>query len=166
MFKSLNTRSVILLVVLICLMLYGLIDSGLLSTGDTGVDKLLGLNKGSGTAPMSAREASKYRSAAPLQALGWKGGWKSDPFFYAEAETTDALGGGILGSLFGAIDGGDRPSLDLSMISWNGNVGMALVNGDILEEGDRVAGYQITKIAFDHIILRKGTSIVKVNLND
>ena len=43
---------------------------------------------------------------------------------------------------------------------------MALINGDILEEGDRVAGYQITKIAFDHIILRRGTSIVKVNMNE
>ncbi|NQV30103.1 MAG: hypothetical protein HQ508_04375 [Candidatus Marinimicrobia bacterium] len=166
MFKKLTPLSGILMVVLIGLMLYGLIDSGILSTGDTGVDKLLGLNKGSGSAPMSAREASKYRSAAPLQALTWKNGWESDPFYYAEAETTNALGGGILGSLFGAMDGGDRPSLELSMISWNGNIGMALVNGDILEEGDRVAGYQITKIAFDHIILRKGTSIVKVNLND
>ncbi len=167
MFKKLTPLTGILLVVLIGLMLYGLIDSGLLSTGDTGVDKLLGLNKNNGESkPISARDASKYRSAAPLQTLAWKSGWESDPFYYAEAETTDALGGGILGSLFGNLDGGDRPNLELSMISWNGNVGMALVNGDILEEGDRVAGYQITKIAFDHIILRKGTSIVKVNLND
>ena len=164
--KQLNARSAILLVVLLGLMAYGLYDAGIIGSGDGDVENLFGLAKSSSTASTSALEAAKSRTTAPLRSLKWSGGWESDPFFYAEAETTNALGGGILGSLFGNMDGDDIPSLKLTGISWVGNVGMALINGDILEEGDRVAGYQITKIAFDHIILRRGTSIVKVNMNE
>ncbi|MBT3252790.1 MAG: hypothetical protein HN995_02590 [Candidatus Marinimicrobia bacterium] len=166
MFKQLNARSAILLVILLAAMLYGLFDAGIIGSGNGDVDNLFGLATGGSSEPASAREVSDSRTAAPLRSLVWNGGWESDPFFYAEAETTNALGGGILGSLFGSIDGDNVPSLDLTGISWVGNVGMALINGDILEEGDRVAGYQITKIAFDHIILRRGTSIVKVNMDE
>ncbi len=167
MLKNKNVRSGILLVILVGAMIFGLIDAGIIGSGDGDVDNLFGLTKSSSSSnPLSGLEASKFRTAAPLKSITWNKGWESDPFYYAEAETTNALGGGILGSLFGTLEGGDRPSLNLSGISWNGNIGMALINGDILEEGDRVAGYQITKIAFDHIILRKGTSIVKVNLDD
>ena len=167
MFKNMNARSIVLLVVLISLLGYYLITSGVLSSGDGEGENIFGLNVGGSAATqISAREASKFRTAAPLRAVFWQGEWESDPFYYAEAETTDALGGGILGSLFGSMDGGESPSLDITGIVWNGNVGAALINGDILGEGDRVAGYQITKIAFDHVILRRGTSIVKVSLND
>ena len=167
MLKQLNARSAILLVVLVSLMLYGLFDAGIIGSGDGEGDSFLSnLTKSSSSATVSARDASKFRTAVPLKAVIWDGGWVSDPFFYAQAETTDALGGGILGSLFGSLDGGEKPNLELSGISWNGSIGMAIINGDILEEGDRVAGYQITKIAFDHIILRKGTSIVKVRMDD
>jgi len=165
-FKQLNLRSGALLVILIALIIYALIDAGIIGSGGADVEKLLGLAKPSSSTQLSALEASKLRTDAPIRALNWRGGWESDPFFYAEAETTNALGGGILGSLLGSMDGEERPSLDLTGISWAGNVGMALINGDILEEGDKVSGYQITKIAFDHIILRKGTSIVKVSLDE
>ena len=167
MFKKMNARSITLLVILIALAGYYLFTSGLITTGGSEGTEIFGLSVGgSSKAPMSAKEASKYRSASPLKAVIWESDWQSDPFFYAEAETTDALGGGVLGSIFGTLEGADRPNLKLSGISWNGNSGMALINGDILGEGDRVAGYQISKIAFDHVILRRGTSIVKVNLND
>ena len=167
MFKQMNARSIVLLAILISLLLYYLVTSGILSTGDGEGDNLFGLPiGGSSDSKVATQETSKFRTATPLRAVIWKGGWESDPFFYAQAETTDALGGGILGSIFGSLEGGERPSLKLTGISWNGNIGMALINGDILEEGDRVAGYQITKIAFDHVIMRKGTSIVKVNLDD
>jgi hypothetical protein len=164
-FKQFNARSAILLVILLSLMTYGLFDAGIIGSGDGDVENLFGLTKSTSEAAIS-REITESRNAKPLKSLAWNGGWESDPFFYAEAETTNAIGGGILGSLMGKMDGDDIPSLDLTGISWVGNVGMALINGDILEEGDRVAGYQITKIAFDHIILRKGTSIVKVNMNE
>ncbi len=166
MLKQLNARSVTLLVVLLGLMSYGLFDAGIIGSGGGDVENLFGLATGGSSEPASAREVSESRTSAPLRSLVWNGGWESDPFFYAEAETTDAIGGGLLGSLFSNLDGGDVPSLDLTGISWMGNVGMALINGDILEEGDRVSGYQITKIAFDHIILRKGTSIVKVKMDE
>ncbi|MBC8192604.1 MAG: hypothetical protein ISR87_11105 [Candidatus Marinimicrobia bacterium] len=166
MFKQLNARSAILLLVLLALMTYGLFDAGIIGSGNGDVDNLFGLAKGGSSETATAREVSESRTSKPLRSLAWSGGWESDPFFYAEAETTNALGGGILGSLFGNMDGDDVPSLDLTGISWVGNVGMALINGDILEEGDRVAGYQITKIAFDHIILRRGTSIVKVKMDE
>ncbi len=161
-----NARSVVLVAILISLLVYYLIDSGILRTGDGEGDNLFGLTGSGSSSQTSAREAAKYRTSAPLKAIVWKSDWESDPFYYADAETTDALGGGILGSLFGNLDGGERPALDLTAISWNGNVGMVVINGDILGEGDRLAGYQITKIAFDHVILRRGTSIVKVSLND
>jgi len=165
-FKQFNARSGILLVVLLGLMAYGLFDAGIIGSGTGDVENLFGLAKGSSSESAAAREVSESRTSQPLKSLKWAGGWESDPFFYAEAETTNSLGGGILGSLLGSMDGDNAPSLDLTGISWVGNVGMALINGDILEEGDRVAGYQITKIAFDHIILRRGTSIVKVNMNE
>jgi len=164
--KQFNARSAILLAVLIGLIIYGLFDAGIIGSGGVDGDNLFGLTNNESSSSISAMEAAQLRTDAPLRALAWNGGWESDPFFYAEAETTDALGGGILGSLFGSMDGGDRPTLDLTGISWVGNVGMALINGDILEEGDRVSGYQITKIAFDHIILRRGTSIVKVTMDE
>ena len=166
MFKQLNARSAILLLVLLALMTYGLFDAGIIGSGNGDVENLFGLTKGGSSETATAREVSESRTSKPLRSLVWSGGWESDPFFYAEAETTNALGGGILGSLFGNMDGDDVPSLDLTGISWVGNVGMALINGDILEEGDRVAGYQITKIAFDNIILRRGTSIVKVKMDE
>ncbi len=167
MLKQMNARSIVLLVTLLSLLGYYLLTSGIIGTGGGEGENLFGLPIGGSSSPeLSAQEASKYRTATPLRAVIWKGGWESDPFYYAEAETTNALGGGILGSLFGTLDGGDRPSIVLTGISWNGNIGMALINGDILEEGDRIVGYQITKIAFDHVIMRKGTSIVKVNLDD
>ena len=166
MFKKLNARSAILLVILLSLMVYGLFDAGIIGSAGGDVDNLFGLSKSSSSSTATAGEVSESRTSRPLMALSWSGGWESDPFFYAEAETTNALGGGLLGSLFGNLDGDDIPSLNLTGISWVGNAGMALINGDILEEGDRVAGYQITKIAFDHIILRKGTSIVKVKMDE
>ncbi|MBL7026764.1 MAG: hypothetical protein ISR87_15075 [Candidatus Marinimicrobia bacterium] len=166
MLKQFNARSALLLAVLLCLMAYGLYDAGIIGSGNGDVENLFGLSTGGSSEPATARAVSESRTSAPLRSLVWSGGWESDPFFYAEAETTNALGGGILGSLFGSMDGDDVPSLDLTGISWSGNVGMALINGDILEEGDRVAGYQITKIAFDHIILRRGTSIVKVKMDE
>lgn len=166
MLKGMNSRSIVLLVILISLGIYYLIDSGILSTGD-GDSDIFGIPLGgSSSSPASIREASKFRTSTPLKAVIWNSGWDSDPFFYAEAETTDALGGGLLGSLFGSLDGGERPSMELTGILWNGNVGTALINGNILGEGDRVAGYQITKISYDHVILRKGTSIVKVSLDE
>lgn len=166
MFKQLNARSATLLVILLSAMIYGLFDAGIIGSGNRDGDNLFGLTSSSSSAPVSTEDISKSRTAAPLRSLVWSGDWEADPFFYAEAETTNAIGGGLLGSLFSNMDGGDIPSLELTGISWVGNVGMALINGDILEEGDRVAGYQLTKIAFDHIILRKGTSIVKVTIND
>ena len=166
MFKQFNARSAILLVVLLVLMAYGLYDAGIIGSGNGDVENLFGLTKGGSSESATARQVSESRTSQPLKSLAWNGGWESDPFFYAVAETTEAIGGGILGSLMGKMDGDDIPSLDLTGISWVGNVGMALINGDILEEGDRVAGYQITKIAFDHIILRKGTSIVKVKMDE
>jgi len=166
-FKQLNARSIILLVILLIVASYGIITSGLIGSGNGDVEKLFGLkSSGSSDATSTIKNNPEFRSATPLKAVVWQGNWESDPFFYAEAETTNALGGGVLGSLFGKLDAGDRPSLTLTGISWNGNVGMALINGDILEEGDRIAGYQITKIAFDHVILRRGTSIVKVSLDE
>ncbi len=166
MFKQLNVRTIVLMVVLAGMIIYYLFTSGLISFEGGDSENLFGLSVGSSSSTLSAREASKFRTALPLRAVIWKSDWESDPFYYAEAETTDALGGGLIGSIFGTLEGGDRPSLKITGISWAGNVGMALINGDILEEGDRVAGYQITKIAFDHVILRRGTSIVKVNLDD
>lgn len=166
MFKQFNARSAILLVILLSLMTYGLFDAGIIGSGGGDVENLFGLAKSTASSALSAREAASARTNAPIKPLVWNGGWESDPFFYAEAETTNAVGGGLIGSILGNMDGQERLSLELSGISWVGNVGMALVNGDILEEGDRVSGYQITKIAFDHIILRKGTSIVKVEMDE
>ena len=168
MSQQMTPRSIGLLVILVALLGYFLFSSGLISFDSSESDNLFGLSVGStsSSSALSAREASKFRTATPLKAVIWKSDWESDPFYYAEAETTDALGGGIIGTLFGSLDGGERPSLSISGISWNGNVGMAIINGDILEEGDRISGYQITKIAFDHVILRRGTSIVKVSLDD
>jgi len=164
--KQFNARTAILLVALVGISIYGLFDAGIIGSGDGEVEAFLGLTKSSASSPTTAKEAAELRTTTPLRSLVWKGGWESDPFFYAEAETTNAMGGGLLGSLLSNMDGSDAPSLNLTGISWVGNVGMALINGDILEEGDRVSGYQITKIAFDHIILRKGTSIVKVSMNE
>jgi len=164
--KQLNARTIALMVILAGMIIYYLFTSGLISFDSEDSENLFGLSVGSSSSALTAREASKFRTATPLRAVIWKSDWESDPFYYAEAETTDALGGGLIGSIFETFEGGKRPSLTITGISWAGNVGMALINGDILEEGDRVAGYQITKIAFGHVILRRGTSIVKVSLDD
>ena len=165
--KQFNLRTLLLSVILIALIIYVLITRGYISLDSEDGGDLFGISVSANpTQPLSAREASRFRRAEPIASITWDRGWDSDPFFYAEAETTDVAGAGVLGALFGTMDGNDRPSLKLDGISWNGNVGMALINGDILAEGDRVAGYQITKIAFDHVILRRGTSIVKVGMDD
>ncbi len=162
--KKLGIRQIILIGVLLALIVYAVTETGLLSkvspTGDVG--SMLGLGSSSESAATSAIPSSEGRRTTPIREINWAAGWDADPFFYAEAETTEAGKVGLLS----AITGSEVPNMELGGISWKGNIGMALINGNVLQEGDRISGYQLTKIAFDHVILRRGTSIVRVSLHD
>lgn len=162
--KNLGLRQIILIGILLALLVYAAFEFDLFSrvspSGEAGV---FGLGGGSSESTLATtRTVTEGRSTQPIRAVIWDSGWEKDPFFYAEAETTEAGKVGLLS----AITGSEVPNMDLGGISWRGNIGMALINGNVLEEGDRISGYQVTKIAYDHVILRRGTSIIRVSLDD
>ena len=155
-----NVRLVILITIFVSMLGYLLYDRGVFSRdGDADMNRY-GTTATDDTPDLAALTAIR---TPPIPALRWEGDWGEDPFFYAEAETTEAGETSIITDILG---GSETANFDLLGITWRGNQGAALINGDVVGEGDRISGYLVTKIAYDYVILRRGTNIVRVSLND
>lgn len=99
----------------------------------------------------------------------FNGDWQNDPFFYLDEDSLRALRDRELGQF---------TDLKLSGISLQSSGGYSLINSvvmtdldtimtaSILKEGDEFEGYHVVKIAFDHVILRKGSRNIRLELDD
>jgi len=158
---KLNARLIILIAVFVVMVVYLLFDRGIIGGGE-GESGVFGIG-GTPEPTKQIAALSANRRSVPIRELNWVKTWDEDPFFYAEAETTNAGETSILGTIMGNVE---NVNFKLGGISWRGNQGAALINGNVLAEGDRISGYQVTKIAYDHVILRRGTNIVRIALNE
>ncbi len=97
------------------------------------------------------------------------GNWQSDPFFYLNEDSLRAIRDRELGQY---------TNLKLSGISLLRDQGYSLINSvimtdidtvmtaSILKEGDEFDGFRVEKIAFDHVILRKGSRNIRLELDE
>ena len=97
------------------------------------------------------------------------GDWQFDPFFYLNEDSLDALRDRELGQY---------TKLRLSGISLLRDQGYSLINSvimtetdtimtaSILKEGDEFDGFRVVRIAFDHVILRKGNRNIRLELDE
>ena len=97
------------------------------------------------------------------------GDWRFDPFFYLSGDSLDALRDRELGQY---------RKLRLSGISLLRDQGYSLINSvimtetdtimtaSILKEGDEFDGFRVVRIAFDHVILRKGNRNIRLELDE
>ena len=99
----------------------------------------------------------------------YDGNWQNDPFFYLDEDSLRAIRDRELGQ---------STNLKLSGISLHKDGGYSLINSvimtdtdtlmtaSILKEGDEFEGYRVIKIEFDHVILRKGSRNIRLELDD
>lgn len=99
----------------------------------------------------------------------YDGNWQSDPFFYLDEDSLRALRERELGQF---------TNLKLTGISLHKDGGYSLINSvimtdvdtlmtaSILKEGDEFEGYRVLKIEFDHVILRKGSRNIRLDLDE
>ncbi len=87
----------------------------------------------------------------------WPEDYAKDPFYYV---TADLQGGD--GLLFDKAS--KASSLDLTGISCISNSCTAVINSNILREGDVISGYKLDKIAFRYVILNKGDQSIRLIL--
>ena len=99
----------------------------------------------------------------------FEGNWQSDPFFYLDEDSLQALRDRELGQY---------TNLRLSGISLLRDKGYSLINSvimtdidtimtaSILKEGDGFDGFRVVKIAFDYVILRKGKRNIRLELDE
>jgi len=99
----------------------------------------------------------------------FEGDWQSDPFFYLDEDSLRAIRDREMGQY---------TSLRLSGISLLRDQGYSLINSvimtdidtimtaSILKEGDEFEGFRVVKIAFDHVVLRKGSRNIRLELDE
>ncbi len=109
----------------------------------------------------------QYTHTATLVKLDWKGKWDKDPFYYvSENLINESSDGSIMDKLFGKSNSSLLKRMELTGISWQGNSGFAIINNSIVKEGDVVGGYQIEKIAFNYVVMIKGTQSIRLSINE
>ena len=99
----------------------------------------------------------------------YEGNWQGDPFFYLDEDSLRSIRERELGQF---------TNLKLSGISLHKDGGYSLINSvimtdidtlmtaSILKEGDEFEGYRVIKIEFDHVILRKGSRNIRLDLDE
>ncbi|MFC1593527.1 hypothetical protein ACFL3O_01175 [Candidatus Neomarinimicrobiota bacterium] len=104
-----------------------------------------------------------------VEEFQFDGDWKFDPFFYLNEDSLDALRDRELGQY---------TKLRLSGVSLLRDQGYSLINSvimtetdtimtaSILKEGDEFNGFRVLRIAFDHVILRKGNRNIRLELDE
>lgn len=99
----------------------------------------------------------------------YAGDWQSDPFFYLDEDSLRAIR---------EREMGQYTNLTLNGISLQRDGSYSLINSiittetdtvltaSILKEGDEFDGFRVIKIEFDHVILRKGSRNIRLDLNE
>lgn len=167
--KVANPRQLILSGVLVVLLIYYVIDSGMLSNGSV-VKPSKNLTKViTGDENVSELDdIHRIINLASVVEINWEKDWEDDPFFYVSPESLESKSkGGLLDDIFGTVsEAANISSLTLTGISWHGNSGYAIINGQIVQLDDVIGGYRVEKIAINHVILKQGSQTVRLTLDD
>lgn len=165
---KLNKRQIILIGVLLVVATYYVIDSGMLTSARPAQ------SSSEAPKPVNVAEAEKgdvddvkkYTRVASLLEFKWEDSWEKDPFFYVSA---DLLEGGkeerLINRVFGPSDAERASEFRLTGISWVGNSGFALINENVVKEGDTIGGFRVEHVAFTHVILRQGSETIRLTIS-
>lgn len=160
-----NMRTKIMLGVLVALLLYFLYDSGMFSSkGGSSRPQKLAIDNVAAKSGGGATEDVALEIAL-VGGIEWDGKWKDDPFYYIAPETLKAgPKKGLVDKLLGSAEMGKATNMDLTGISWHGNSGYAIINGNIAKVGDKISGYTVEKIALTYVVLGKGRQTIRLSL--
>ncbi|MFQ6612727.1 MAG: hypothetical protein ACE5D2_06455 [Fidelibacterota bacterium] len=164
--KKLEKRQIVLLGVLVVVLAYYLIDRGVFSTEAIveGVQKLAAVPEKNPVEDI-IEEDQDYTQLAAVEIV-WDGEWKEDPFYYAPPDSLQEDSKGLLNQLFGSDNPASASGFEISGISWHGNTGYAIINGEPITEGQSIGGYTVEKIAFNYAILVQGKKTIRLTLNN
>lgn len=153
-----NKRQYILAAILLAVIAYYLWDAGYLGgKTETAVQSETAAITATVTAPAPAVSIPDMSRIEKLLKSNWPEDWSKDPFYYVSADLQE--GDGLL------FDKATKAStLDLTGISCVSNSCTAVINSNILREGDVISGYRLDKIAFRYVILSKGDQSIRLIL--
>ncbi|MBC8479715.1 MAG: hypothetical protein H8D46_04565 [FCB group bacterium] len=156
---SSNKRTPILAVFLIIVIGYFLIDSGIIPLG---AQPLAEAESASAKAQITAAAITPniicdYERLNKLNEKHADVKWDKDPFFY--------LGNSRGGT--NPLFGGRRNSgMDLTGISCITNTCSAVINSEIVKEGDSISGHTVKKIEMKYVLLDRGGNTIRLMLNE
>ncbi|NOZ09150.1 MAG: general secretion pathway protein GspB [FCB group bacterium] len=151
-------RQYILAAILLTVIAYYLWDAGYFGgKTEQGIQPIPAVTT---TATAAAAPAVSIPDMSRIEKLlksNWPEDWEKDPFYYVTADLQE--GDGLL------FDKATKAStLDLTGISCISNSCSAVINSNILREGDVISGYRLDKIAFQYVILSKGDQSIRLIL--
>ncbi len=160
-------RQIILFSILGIMLVFYVIDQGWLTGGKSATS-----NSAIATNDMSEADIQRsvradqvaYQTKGQIKPFNYSGGWEHDPFYYLTAEEIAAREGGLVNTLFGSD--GSSPNLEVTAIMLRGTAGMAIINGEVVGVGDRIAGFEVDKIEQNYVILLKGNQPLRIELGD
>ena len=165
-----NKRPIILFIVLVFIMVYYIIDSGMFSN-DSTKNPVMNLTRsisGSGNAAdLGEDDIQRIIELASVIDVSWENDWDKDPFFYISPESLKTKSSGsFINEIFGKVaEATSTVGLNLTGISWHGNSGFAIINGQPAQEDDVISGYRVEKITIDHVILKQGSKTIRLTLD-
>lgn len=176
MAKTNNKRLYVMLGFLGILILYLILNRTVFAKKDKVTSPVV--NTANNISPIAPELVSKNRKMVInrinninyiVKEIQIEGNWQNDPFFYLDEDSLRALRERELGQY---------TKLRLSGISLLRDKGYSLINSiimtdtdtvmtaSILKEGDEFDGFRVIKIAFDHVILRKGSRNIRLELDE
>ena len=176
MAKTNNKRLYVMLGFLGILILYLILNRTIFAKKDKVTSPVV--NTANNISPIAPELVSKNRKMVinrinninyVEKEIQFEGNWQNDPFFYLDEDSLRALRERELGQY---------TKLRLSGISLLRDKGYSLINSvimtdidtvmtaSILKEGDEFNGFRVIKIAFDYVILRKGSRNIRLELDE
>lgn len=164
-----NKRQLILGGILAVVVAYYFIDKNsspidIIKTPATILSRAVSGNEGAS----ELDEIHRIIDLASVVEVDWEKGWDRDPFFYVSPESLTAKSkSGLIDNIFGQVsEVANVSNFSLTGISWHGNSGFAIINGQIVKLEDVVGGYRVDKIAKDHVLLKQGSKTLRLALNE
>ena len=166
-----NKRPIILFIVLVFIMVYYIIDSGMFSN-DSTKNPVMNLTRsisGSGNAAdLGEDDIHRIIELASVTDVRWENDWGNDPFFYISPESLNTKSrGSFINEIFGTVaKATSAVGLNLTGISWSGNSGFAIINGQPAQVDDVISGHRVEEITKNYVILKQGSKTIRLTLDD
>ncbi len=162
--KDIPSRQKFLLGFLFVMIIYYLVDSGVLSfSGAKDKVEEVSTEDQDGEEAINGIDIDQIKlfiAASRNKKINYEGTWTKDPFFYLENDTFKTVNNTITQDIINEI------KFTLTGISWQGNYGFALIGDEIVQENDVIDGYIVEKVASDYVILSNGESTIKLTLKE